>query len=67
MRTTKAVIVAVALILAAYEALVIALGIPQATISEAVWDWSSRYPYLPFAAGILCGHLFWREAKSNKQ
>ena len=65
MKTTKALIIAVAAILAAYEGLVIALGTPQATISEAVWDWSSRYPYIPFFAGICLGHLFWREAKSK--
>lgn len=61
MRATKAVIIAVAAVLACYEALVIALGIKDATISEAVWDWSGRYPYLPFFCGVLLGHLFWRE------
>lgn len=30
------------------------------TISEAVWAWSKNTPILPFAGGLLCGHLWWR-------
>lgn len=30
------------------------------TISAAVQDYSSDHPILPFLAGVLMGHLFWR-------
>lgn len=30
------------------------------TISKLVWSASKKYPIVPFAVGILCGHLFWQ-------
>lgn len=32
----------------------------RTTISELITSWSMRWPAVPFAAGFLCGHLFWR-------
>jgi hypothetical protein len=29
------------------------------TVSEVIWRWSSDYPILPFAIGLVIGHLFW--------
>lgn len=29
------------------------------TVSALLGSWAARYPMLPFAAGILAGHLFW--------
>lgn len=29
-----------------------------ATISVVILNWSKEYPVLPFAFGVLCGHLF---------
>lgn len=29
------------------------------TISWTVWCAAKEYPVIPFAMGILCGHLFW--------
>ena len=31
------------------------------TISEIVWEISSKRPILPFALGVLCGHFFWQK------
>lgn len=31
------------------------------TLSEWVWETSPTHPLIPFAAGLLCGHLFWRK------
>lgn len=28
------------------------------TISQLTWRESAKRPWLPFAAGVLCGHLF---------
>jgi hypothetical protein len=30
------------------------------TISETMWTLSKR-PFVPFAAGMLCGHFFWQK------
>jgi hypothetical protein len=36
------------------------LGGQAATISARIWEWSEKYPMIPFGAGIVCGHLFWQ-------
>lgn len=30
-----------------------------ATISWVTWTTAQKYPLLPFAVGVLAGHLFW--------
>lgn len=32
---------------------------PGATITEYIRRVSHQYPIIPFAAGVLAGHLFW--------
>jgi hypothetical protein len=32
------------------------------TVSDVIGDWSTRWPILPFLAGLLTGHLFWRRS-----
>ena len=32
----------------------------RTTISQYCWRLSAKYPPLPFAAGFLMGHLFWK-------
>lgn len=29
------------------------------TISWTLFAWSKRYPIIPFAIGVVIGHLFW--------
>lgn len=33
----------------------------QATISYQIWIVAYAHPIIPFAVGVLMGHLFWRE------
>lgn len=47
-----------------YEVWAIATKKKGETLSEAVWRWNSKYPYIPFAFGLLMGHLFWRKNDS---
>lgn len=30
------------------------------TISRVIWERSAKHPIIPFAVGMLMGHLFWR-------
>jgi hypothetical protein len=30
------------------------------TISEVIWHLCSKHPLVPFAFGVLMGHLFWQ-------
>lgn len=38
-----------------------------ATISWVTWTTAKGYPIIPFAAGILCGHLFWSQQTVEKE
>ena len=31
----------------------------QDTVSFVIAEWSVRFPVLPFALGMLAGHIFW--------
>jgi hypothetical protein len=60
MSTVTRVLIIVAIIaLAIYDIVALAYGGVEATISFILLDWSYKCPALPFAAGFLCGHLFW--------
>jgi hypothetical protein len=39
--------------------LVLALTDWMPTISETVWVQIKEHPFVAFAAGVICGHLFW--------
>lgn len=34
-----------------------------ATISEVTLGFAQRHPIVPFAVGVLCGHLFWPQVR----
>lgn len=34
-------------------------AIPGGTISETLLGWATKHPIVPFAFGVLMGHLFW--------
>lgn len=58
--TYKWVLTGLILALLLYELVALSTKTPGATISEIVWNATHRRPILPFAVGLLCGHLFWR-------
>jgi hypothetical protein len=61
MTRTATGIVLAALVVAviAWDAVLAVSG--SSTISECVWAWSKDTPLIPFATGLLCGHLWWRK------
>lgn len=52
-------ITAVAVGLIVYDVWVCIKYGSASTISWVTWTTCRKYPIIPFAAGILCGHLFW--------
>ena len=42
-----------------YDVWVILKDGVKASISVRVYTWSLKYPIIPFAFGVLFGHLFW--------
>lgn len=52
--------------LAAYELVALFNDREDDTISEIVWGVSDRHVFLPFAAGVVCGHFFWPRTLAPK-
>jgi hypothetical protein len=57
---TASLIVAVVVLGAIYDIIAAVVGGQESTISVIVWNVSLKHPVIPFAVGVLCGHLFWR-------
>jgi len=53
--TTWVIVVVVGGTLAVDLGLVLAR---RSTISQRIWEWSKRWPVVPFAFGCLMGHFF---------
>lgn len=56
-RLPLAVVCAAIVILGAYDFYAQLKGLQ--TISAFTWEVCQRYPFVPFATGLICGHLFW--------
>lgn len=50
-----------------YEIWAIATHKKGETLSEAMWRWSKKYPYVPFFVGLLMGHLFWKKNEEDSK
>lgn len=42
-----------------WDAGMLVQGRPGDTVSGIVSSWSQQQPILPFAVGVLVGHIFW--------
>jgi len=58
-------IIACIFVIIIYDVYAIYIGGTEASISSTIIVWSYNMPLVPFAAGVLCGHLFWR-MRENK-
>lgn len=55
---TLNVIIATIIIVLLYDVYAVFKGGFTNTISWVIYSNSLKYPVIPFAAGVLCGHLF---------
>jgi ATP/ADP translocase len=47
-------------LIAAFYVIYAAIFLPlDETVSHTLYDASRRWPILPFAVGVLIGHIFW--------
>lgn len=60
---TTFVLVATIVFLVGYDVIAALLGTTDATISWVIWTDIHEYPVIAFAAGFLCGHLFWSQTQ----
>jgi hypothetical protein len=64
-KVTISILIAVALLLIGWDIYVAANKDSGDTISEILL-WTSQRPILPFAMGVLMGHLFWPQNRSKE-
>lgn len=60
-KVTISILVAAVLALIAWDVVVAMNPTPGDTISEITLAFAMRHPALPFAVGVVCGHLFWSQ------
>ena len=58
-RKTIAILIVFVLVLIAWDVYVFLTPGDGDTISEITLGFAMRHPVLPFALGVLCGHLLW--------
>lgn len=56
---TKLVLVAVGVVLIAWDIWLYVSPAPADTISRVLFDTATEHPILPFVFGVLAGHWFW--------
>ena len=62
---TGAILIVCVAALIVWDVFAAAFGGPGATISELTLGTSLRHPVIPFAVGVVCGHLFWPQKKTE--
>lgn len=65
-KVTISLLVAAVLALIAWDVVVAMNPTPGDTISEITLAFAMRHPALPFAVGVVCGHLFWPQYRRKE-
>lgn len=58
-RTTFGFIITVILMAVAFDIIAILLWGTEGSLSRVMLDFSKRWPIVPFALGVVAGHIFW--------
>lgn len=58
-KITIVFILAIVILIAAYDVFAIAKGGTEASISYVLIGWSKEFPAFTFTMGFTMGHLFW--------
>lgn len=59
------IIAAAAVLIWDIAALFIFKGELTASVSWKLWEFSRAAPIIPFASGVLCGHVFWGDPNTS--
>lgn len=65
-KITIGILVVITVLLIAWDIVVAANARSGDTISEVTLGFAMRHPVLPFAIGVICGHLFWPQRLTRK-
>jgi len=64
-RLTQIIIIAATMLVIVYDVIAVSAWGVDATVSRVTLSWAKSNPILPFAVGVVCGHLFWPQPKLN--
>jgi hypothetical protein len=65
-RLTVGFTLLVVVLIAGFDVWTILANGVETSISELIIQTAYRYPWLTFACGFLCGHLFWQMPKKKE-
>ena len=57
--TAKLILLGLVIVVAFWDAAVLIMGRPEATISAVLLQITKENPLIAFALGVVVGHLFW--------
>ena len=57
---TRLGLILICVLLVTWDAMVVAIGNYDATVSVIVYRESRKHPIIPFLLGLVCGHLLWQ-------
>lgn len=63
---TGAFLVGLTAVIAVYDVVAAVFGGYQATISSVLYFQGQKWPIIPFALGVLAGHLFFPNREASK-
>jgi hypothetical protein len=63
---TIGILIAIAVILIAWDVYVYVEPSDGDTISEVTLAAAGKHPVIPFAIGVICGHLFWPQRSNDE-
>lgn len=58
--TTEIFMIVAVVLIAGFDVFAFARWGGNFTISTITWNVAQKYPIIPFAVGVLAGHLFWQ-------
>ena len=61
--TAKLILLGLVIIVAFWDAAVLIMGRPEATISAVLFQLAKDNPIIAFTMGVVVGHLFWPNFK----
>ena len=61
--TAKLILLGLVIIVAFWDAAVLIMGRPEATISAVLLQLATDNPIIAFTMGVVVGHLFWTNFK----
>ena len=62
-RLSATIAILAVVVLAAIDVVLLLTGGVEATFSRVILAASHKYPIIPFAAGVLAGHIFWPQPR----